>query len=125
MNSKHTPGPWHIEKGSNTFCETWHVAHHSSVRAQTIADCGAIVNQVYAGSLDNYVGERVNENHEANARLIAAAPELLEACKAVLYEHDMGEHPLLVNRLSDLVRGAINKATNGIPSQSHATGGAK
>jgi hypothetical protein len=70
-----------VTKGTNTFCDTWQVTHESPTRAQTIADCGAIINQVYQGSTDYFVGCQPNENHEANAQLIAAAPELLEAAQ--------------------------------------------
>lgn len=78
---KHTPAPWNVTKGTNGFCPTWQVEHKSEFRHATVADCGAIVNQVYQGSTDHYIGERVNTENEANAKLIAAAPDLLSACK--------------------------------------------
>lgn len=55
---KHTPRPWQIEKGK--LSSTWFI-HHS----------GAEICMVPDHTLDQ----------EPNARLIAAAPDLLEACE--------------------------------------------
>jgi hypothetical protein len=59
---KHTPAPWKIEKRSLTAINTEnkHIA---------------MVNYSYRGLESDVIGEE----HEANARLIASAPELLEA----------------------------------------------
>jgi len=71
--AKHTPGPWEIDKDdplSITQIE-WGgigVAH----------DCA----QVFRESRRAYRAQR--EVDEANARLMAAAPELLEACRAAM-----------------------------------------
>ena len=54
--SQHTPGPW--------LCETDPVHQY---------------NRVYAGSLGIAHVWRARADREANARLIAAAPEMLEA----------------------------------------------
>lgn len=61
---KHTPGPWHHFKSEYTgeFC----------IGSQTLP----ILARTH-----NYP-----EQSEANAQLIAAAPELLEACKALQME---------------------------------------
>lgn len=114
--TKHTAGPWQVKQGTNGFCKTWQVAFESPDNAQTIADCGAIVNEVYAGDTEHYVGAKVNTNHEANARLIAAAPELLEACQAVAdcdaNEEDWGKLEWLedVQHAIDQARAALAKA---------------
>lgn len=63
---KHTSGPWHIEHEYNIFSE----------HQRLVASAGG-----YTTNADN--GEHVIENM-ANARLIAAAPELLEACRAAV-----------------------------------------
>lgn len=67
---KHTPGPWKIEN------------------VQVWKSRGDPAQVRIIGSTDNNVGgELVADinlgwgNHEANARLIAAAPDLLAACK--------------------------------------------
>lgn len=50
-------------------------------------------------------------NNKANARLIAAAPELLEACKEV---HRLMAYPVLTHstfdRIRDILKQAITKA---------------
>jgi hypothetical protein len=66
--SKHTPGPWWIES-----------------RARTAINKGpkhiAMVNFYNGGNEETDVRE---EEHEANVHLIAAAPDLLEACQALI-----------------------------------------
>ena len=56
MNTKHTPGPWIYEASTRTI--------------------RAVPANYWLASMDSFDGA---VNHEANARLIAAAPELLEA----------------------------------------------
>ncbi len=51
-------------------------------------------------------------NHEANARLIAAAPDLLEACQIALNDLS-GPGPPGFGFDAELIRKAINKATEG------------
>jgi len=63
-NMKHTPGPWRLNAGNETEIM-------SARRNVARAHCGAMT------------GIRVDEA-EANARLIAAAPDLLAACEALL-----------------------------------------
>ncbi len=72
MNSKHTPGPWTAikatysdDRGTNDF---WHVAY---------TDRGKTWSMKTAG-----------DEGRANAYLIAAAPDLLAACKAMIDELD-------------------------------------
>lgn len=87
--SKHTPGPWFVGFLERTIC---------------------------TGSENGPVLYRVNPHprplSEADARLIAAAPELLEALQAMLavYGHDGHFHPpaLAATRAA---RAAIAKAT--------------
>ena len=59
MNEKHTPGPWKYSHRGVYFYSNVHKY------GETIAKC-------------------YGNNYQANARLIAAAPELLEACKIAL-----------------------------------------
>lgn len=70
---KHTPGPWTIQDlGQQNNYPNW---HSFAVRsAQTNVHLATV------GNVDRYY-----EGQEgANAKLIAAAPDLLEACKAAL-----------------------------------------
>lgn len=64
MTTKHTPGPWTIEIPSNG-CDRY-IIH------------GKSFEEICATCLDT------EHEMQANARLIAAAPELLEACKMAL-----------------------------------------
>ncbi len=70
MNTKtvsHTPGPWRVEDaGPNSG---------NVIRFEIQSDAGDICD-IEDPAIDG------NPNAEANAQLIAAAPELLEACKA-------------------------------------------
>jgi hypothetical protein len=90
--SKHTPGPWNVNgMHDNGTPEVW----------------------VYDDKADQLVARVICETkrHEANARLIAAAPDLLEACKAALSlawevgcETEDGVGTLLEDSRGDLFR---------------------
>jgi dissimilatory sulfite reductase (desulfoviridin) alpha/beta subunit len=86
MEQKHTPGPWEITTGAQ--------ADPCSIEA---ADC----------TIANLKSARGNAL--ANARLIAAAPELLEACKsarsAILFGGKIDW-----NKILDELMAAIAKA---------------
>ena len=64
MTTKFTPGPWFITGGATRYIE----ARIGDRLIQEVAACGPT-------EADNGYGEQQN----ANARLIAAAPDLLEA----------------------------------------------
>jgi hypothetical protein len=55
---------------------------------------------------------RSDKEHLANARLIAAAPDLLEALEALLWKHDNNNGALCGMALQD-ARAAIEKAKGG------------
>ena len=61
MNTSFTPGPWNVFRAQSSIC----VGAHEPI--QRVED---IEKSMYV--------EVFGENREANARLIAAAPELLE-----------------------------------------------
>ena len=92
--TNHTPGPWHVTKrdcGDNIFADNRRIA--------------------------NTYGDMDNPEYAANARLIAAAPELLAALEAahalleLAYEMRKNKPQVIVN-----VRAAIANATNTIKS---------
>lgn len=87
MNT-HTPGPWAAHHHESTDTYTIHVAGRSweSWAVAHVGDC---------------------TQDEANARLVAAAPEMLEALKGVLRVADRKTDEF------DAARAAINKATGG------------
>lgn len=77
--SKHTTGPWRAcHEGDCTCGMIWSTAEDCVVAA-ALSSCNRF--EGYTG------GEGVkpgSETYKANARLIAAAPDLLAACEAVL-----------------------------------------
>jgi len=83
--SKHTPGPWEVRQA-----ETGHTAVYPHGGRERIADI--------------YCPLDINGNHAANARLIAAAPELLEACKSIL--KDYGYDSSIRLQLSEVIAKA-------------------
>jgi hypothetical protein len=89
METKHTPGPWDYWSGYNP-CDR--------IEAQVTAEGGDIV----IASYNHLIAEG-----EANAKLIAAAPELLE-CLNNMLDHFEGNIPLWLFEKSE---SAIAKAT--------------
>lgn len=85
----HTPGPWYIDED----CKVW-----GNSQCVDGSDCGMCQIPV-ATSLAEDDGQE-----EANARLIAAAPELLFALKAIIALSDR-KHDAW-----DAAKGAIAKA---------------
>lgn len=72
--SKHTPGPWKVVLSDNA---TPHVQHIHGVDWTYVCDLSSRVCVMPAEITSSY-------NSLANARLIAAAPELLEALHGLL-----------------------------------------
>ena len=99
--SNHTPGPWTIEKSTRTD-------HHIIAGRRWIAT---------ASNHDFHPTQKENERTIANARLIAAAPDLLAALVALVGEADLGEVDLDDDDRAKLeqARAAIAKATGGQP----------
>jgi hypothetical protein len=82
MSGRHTPGPWHVEGG----------------------------NQVWAGD-ELVAGAAVMRMpHAANARLIAAAPDLLACAIKLRAVADWLPHPHCVEAL-EMADAAIARAT--------------
>jgi hypothetical protein len=96
---QHTPGPWALAGGCDFIVSTVATQERFNIF------CGnpAIVCQFFE---ENCGGVCLDfENKEANARLIAAAPELLEALEAMLNGYG-GELP----KLDAIAFAAIKKA---------------
>jgi len=87
MNTKHTPGPWRLRELIDS----------------TLA--------VYGSGEYDIVFPKRNAPRDADALLIAAAPEMLEALEATLPElHWANTHGLRCDELIAMVKGAIAKA---------------
>lgn len=102
--SKHTPGPWVVWDGNvkvyagpvdeNTTCCI------SGYRCK-IAECD-----------DLYDENMTEEEAEANARLIAAAPELLEALEWIVNpDYAIGSNAEYKHAAVEVAKAAIAKAT--------------
>jgi hypothetical protein len=101
---KHTPGPWNL--GSSNVPVSL-LSVHASI-------AGSKHSTIARLSLPKKVGIGYDEA-EANARLIAAAPELLEALKACLHCFDemTGRKPAFVEDSIAMGNEAVAKATGG------------
>lgn len=93
MTAQHTPGPWTQGTSENGVECVWLDGHTESVR----------------GMGDN--GTWIDCNTEANARLIAAAPDLLEALCTLSELYDAMGAPRGPTRI--IADAAIAKATGG------------
>ena len=93
METKHTPGPW--------FMETWSKFNGEQVtQVSAFSEYGNRTMQAIVNS----------GNSEANARLIAAAPDLLEALKEIVSAAD-GDGWNQLDAGLRKARAAIAKAT--------------
>ena len=75
---KHTPGPW-----NSKLVIAWQGPNYIKVVGSNGAEIAAIQPHPN-GSGQRLNNDELEEIAKANERLIAAAPELLEACKEVL-----------------------------------------
>jgi len=108
MSAKHTPGLWEIQGGISL------VGDPMSRGGQHALYCATVKQENYVGgvcsiqSADHCETGITREAAEANARLIAAAPELLDALKGVLTQHHSPD-----SKEPEIVRAyaAIAKAT--------------
>lgn len=102
MNAKHTPGPWAVEQGEGP---------HSGRTVITARQAGMTARSPLA-HLSNLLGA---DEPAADARLIAAAPDLLAAAKKVMAGLDARIEAApstakpVFNGIADL-HDAINKA---------------
>ena len=82
--AKHTPGPWHYDEETMTVrVKEWKGnPFMADYRGSIIAD----FQESHGGRwrMESSGLEGLKDAIEANARLIAAAPELLEVCKGLL-----------------------------------------
>ena len=90
---KHTPGPWRMTPLSNRMIDVLH----------DVQTPGAITHALCrVQARDSWIAEA-----EANARLIAAAPDLLAACMSIVKSQ-----PGTSSRQFDAARAAIAKAVS-------------
>lgn len=88
--TKNTPGPWHV------------IGKHVAYRRENI--------DLEIAEVSLHVGE---DEYLANARLIAAAPDLLKACETILYcveEIIVIENTTRTDNIFALLNNAVQKA---------------
>ena len=89
---KHTPGPWRIQEQIDKETGMVYLSGHNW--------------GYFAGVIVEMDGGFPSKEGQANARLIAAAPELMEALKALISEHQDDPESWFPARLIPI----INKA---------------
>jgi hypothetical protein len=80
--TQHTPGPWALD--DKTRAITWGDVSFSA----SFGAGGFVVASHTISTLPTYQSDRLTPEHHANARLIAAAPELLEVLGALMVTID-------------------------------------
>jgi hypothetical protein len=101
---KHTPGPWTYSRWDEHGYTRFYIAQQEGAPyTPDYSDVASMVTETVSG-------ERIAVQ-EANARLIAAAPELLEALR-LCYDHCRLYFPEVEhNNVGEAVRSALAKAT--------------
>ena len=98
MSTQHTPGPWELSEG------VYKDGFGTYRRIEQVEQFGDVVGSV---CIRHEINHTLNEAGEANARLIAAAPDLLEVleiCAMVLNQ-------VWYRTPADMAYAAIAKAT--------------
>ena len=99
----HTPGPWTIHESafSSALVKELHIGTPTRTAACVYDDCAA--------------GILVRSEVEANARLIAAAPDLLAALECILKRYESAGVQCYPEARREVIaaRAAIAKATGG------------
>lgn len=107
--TKHTPGPWDYVPGTEH-----HGPYVTTEYGSTICDCYTMGRPELPSVLNGGISRPLRflaEMAEPNARLIAAAPELLTAL-TLLHAHLFGPEPAEPRHIIDeLCRAALSKAT--------------
>ncbi len=96
--ASHTPGPW-----INADAQKFHVSYEG-------IPLGHAEFEISAGGSIVALGMKYGKHAQANARLIAAAPELLEACEEAFVALPMAKHNEPINAR---LKAAIAKAKHG------------
>ena len=100
----HTPGPWFVPDQA--------LARETCIQADYGIACpGSGGAMSYTTTVCTLGWNSITPEWEANARLIAAAPDLLEALKEVVSEYDNPDNGRSLRWAIDEARAAIARAT--------------
>jgi hypothetical protein len=77
-DAKHTPGHWALDDKTGSI--TWGNVDYGAA----LGAGGFVVASHSISRIPNHQSERLTEEHKANARLIAAAPDMLAALEDLL-----------------------------------------
>lgn len=113
IQNKHTPGPWNVIEGTRVFTDLG-AESGDGLKADDndgwmIADCRACWT-----SVDGEPTDLTFKTANANAVLIAAAPDLLEALESIIASARAGNAAIL-DRLTKQAEDAIAKARGDQP----------
>ena len=115
--TKHTPGPWEVYGGAQVIVRKPNRA--GAMVPGNICTVGLSPRQTSFGPRQDY--QEALAERAANARLIAAAPDLLAACRDVLEFLDNGSpvHPgcLLEQQIREAVARAEGSETGPGPGK--------
>lgn len=111
MSTNHTQGPWSLHGGITLVGDPYSKTGQHALYCADIRHPGFVGSVCTIQSADHVDTGITREMAEANARLIAAAPELLEALQALNHSLDRGELQHDDQRAAfDAARAAIAKA---------------
>ena len=99
MSTKHTPGPWFRDDRSGLECDV------RAASGRKVALCWGLASN----NARNY-DKKYKAECDANARLIAAAPEMLEALEKLLSIQEHGDVASWANEWGE-ARAVVAKAT--------------
>jgi|JI10StandDraft_1071094.scaffolds.fasta_scaffold1702026_2 hypothetical protein len=104
--SNHTPGPWHTATADEWRTASGEHAQWGRFDISAGSNDQAAENYYRVASVSNVNN---SDQNQANAKLIGAAPDLLEALRAIT--DDRGTWNLMPMQLRDLAGAALAKAT--------------
>ena len=113
--SEHTPGPWKARRDLSLHRLVYHELPDG--RWQVICDWGGWSEQAMRHGVDlDACSQEAYPNQEADARLIAAAPDLLAACQRFVDYDDIGadEYDAKYGKAEDQISAIRQQARDAI-----------